>query len=139
MWTSTMELNPRRALLTRFLGQFWPGAYFSSFAPLQVQNLPRQTLPSQAHDWIRVRNRLAGISSSDLHFIYSDGDFRIAPAALPGRTHTYPGQEVVGEIIEVGEDVQHVKSRRSRSAAIRPELRLPGRAAALPGVRRRPV
>ena len=109
MWTSTMDLSPRRVLLTRFLGQFWPGAYFSSFAPLQVQNLPRQTLPAQAHDWIRVRNRLAGISSSDLHSIYSDGDFRIAPAALPDHTGIYPGQEVVGEIIEVGEDVQHVR------------------------------
>lgn len=102
-----MELSPRRVLLTRFLGTFWPGAYFSSFAPLQVQNLPRQTLP--AHDWIRVRNRLAGICGSDLHYTYSDGDFRIAPAALAGHTPTYPGHEVVGEVIEVGEDVQRVK------------------------------
>ena len=104
-----MELSPRRMLLTRFLGQFWPGAYFSSFAPLQVQNLPRQTLPAQVHDWIRVRNRLAGISNSDLHSIYSDGDLRIATAALPGHIITYTGQEVVGEVIEVSEDVQHVR------------------------------
>ncbi|HEV2581877.1 MAG TPA: alcohol dehydrogenase catalytic domain-containing protein [Ktedonobacteraceae bacterium] len=107
MWTSTMELSPRRVLLTRLLGQFWRGAYFSSFAPLQVQNLPRPTLP--ARDWIRVRNRLAGICGSDLHFIAADGDFRIAPAALPAHKRSYPGHEVVGEVIEVGEDVQRVK------------------------------
>ncbi len=107
MWTSTMELSPRRVLLTRLLGLFWHGAYFSSFAPLQVQNLPRPTLP--ARDWIRVRNRLAGICSNDLHFIYADGDFRIAPAALPAHKYTYPGHEVVGEVIEVGEDAQRVK------------------------------
>lgn len=108
MWTSSIELSPRRVLLTRILGQIWPGAYFSSFAPLQVQNLPRQTMPD-ARDWIRVRNRLAGVCGSDLHFIFADGDFRIAPAALPGHIRIYPGHEVVGEVIEVGEDVQQVK------------------------------
>ncbi len=68
MWTSTLELNPRRALITQFMGRFWREAYFSSFAPLQVQNLPRQPLP--ASDWVRVRNHLAGICGSDLHQVY---------------------------------------------------------------------
>lgn len=106
MWTSTLELSPRRVLLTRILGPIWPGAYFSSFAPLQVKNLPRQPLPSP--DWVRVRNRLAGVCGSDLHLIYGDGDFRIAPAALPSHTHSYPGHEVVGEVIEVGDNVQYL-------------------------------
>lgn len=111
MWTSTLELNPRRALITRLLGRFWRGAYYTSFAPLQVQNLPRQTLP--ASNWVRVRNHLAGICGSDLHLIYIDGDFRIAPAALPGHSRSYPGHEVVGEVIEVGDDVEelHVGDR----------------------------
>ena len=107
MWTSTMELNPRRVMLTRLLGLFWNGAFFSSFAPLQVQNVPRQSLPSQ--NWVRVRNRLAGICGSDLHLIYTDGDFRIAPAALPNHQRSYPGHEVVGEVIEVGEDVTQLR------------------------------
>ncbi len=107
MWTSTLELSPRRVILTRILGRIWNGAYFSSFAPLQVQNLPRQPLP--AANWVRVRNRLAGICGSDLHMIYVDGEFRIAPAALPGHTHSYPGHEVVGEVIEVGDEVQRLQ------------------------------
>ena len=106
MWTSTLELSPKRVILTQFLGRFWRGAYFSSFAPLQVQNLPRQPLP--ASNWVRVRNHLSGIGGSDLHMIYVDSDFRIAPAALPSHRHSYPGHEVVGEIIEVGDDVQHL-------------------------------
>src|SRR5437588_7944733 len=106
MWTSTMELNPRRVMLTRLLGLFWNGAFFSSFAPLQVQNVPRQTLP--ATNWVRVRNRLAGICGSDLHLVYLDGDPRIAPAAIPGHVISYPGHEVVGEVIEVGDDVRHL-------------------------------
>ncbi len=107
MWTSTLELSPKRVILTQLLGRFWRGAYFSSFAPLQVQNLPRQSLP--ASNWVRVRNHLAGICGSDLHMIYADGEFRIAPAALPGNRHSYPGHEVVGEVIEVGDNVEQLR------------------------------
>lgn len=112
MWTSTLEINPRRALITQLLGRFWRGAYFTSFAPLQVQNLPRQQLPA-ASDWVRVRNHLAGICDSDLHLVYLDGNLRIAPAALPAYSRSYPGHEVVGEVVEVGDNVQrlHVGDR----------------------------
>jgi len=104
MWTSTLQLDLAHVMPTKILGTFWRGAYFSSFSPLQVQNLPRQPLP--ASNWVRVRNSLAGICGSDLHLIFVEGDFGIAPAALPSHSHTYPGHEVVGEVIEVGEDVQ---------------------------------
>ncbi len=111
MWTSTLDLDPTRVIPTKLLGLFWRNAYFSSFAPLQVQNLPRQPLP--AANWVRVRNSLAGICGSDLHLIFADGDFNVAPAALPGHRRSYPGHEVVGEVIEVGEDVNtlHVGDR----------------------------
>src|SRR5437588_11613832 len=92
MWTSTLELNPRRDFLTQLLGRLWHGAYFSSFAPLQVQNLPRESLPSP--NWVRVRNRLAGICESDLQLVYVDVGPGIAPAALPSHARTYPGHEV---------------------------------------------
>lgn len=107
MWTSTLDLDPKRILLTRLLGQFWTGAYFSSFSPLRVQNVPREALA--ASNWVRVRNRLAGICGSDLHLVYADGDLRVAPAALPGRHPRYLGHEVVGEVIEIGDDVQHLR------------------------------
>ena len=107
MWTSTLDLSPKRVILTNLLGRFWRGAYFSSFAPLRVQNSPRQPLP--ATSWVRVRNRLAGICGSDLHLIHADGDLRVAPAALPGHATTYLGHEVVGEIIEIGDDVQQLQ------------------------------
>ncbi len=107
MWTSTVDLSPHRILLTNLLGRFWRGAYFSSFAPLRVQNVPRQPLPDTT--WVRVRNKLAGICGSDLHLIHADGDLRVAPAALPGHTTNYVGHEVVGEVIEIGDDVQQLQ------------------------------
>ena len=80
---------------------------FLFFAPLRVENTPRQPLPGTG--WVRVRNRLAGICGSDLHLIYADGDLRVAPAALPGNATTYLGHEVVGEVIEIGDDVQQLQ------------------------------
>ena len=99
MWTSTLELTPGRVFATKLLGRFWRGAYFSSFAPFQVENLPRHPLPDP--HWVRVRNTLAGICGSDLQMIFVDRDANIAPAALPNRRCSYPGHEVVGEVIEV--------------------------------------
>ena len=107
MWTSTLELDAAHIIPTRLLGRFWRGAYFSSFAPLQVRNLPRNTLP-EAH-WVRVRNILAGICGSDLHLVFGDGDFRIAQAVLQGHELSYPGHEVLGEVIEVGNEVSLVR------------------------------
>jgi 2-desacetyl-2-hydroxyethyl bacteriochlorophyllide A dehydrogenase len=107
MWTATLDLDPKRVLITQILKRFWSGASFSSFAPLQMQNLPRQPLPEKT--WVRVRNRLAGICGSDLHMIQADGDLRIAPAALPLHRRSYPGHEVVGEVLEVGEDTQRIQ------------------------------
>lgn len=107
MWISTLYLEPKRVLLTKLLGLFYPGIYYSSLSPLQVLNLPRQPLPSAC--WVRVRNRLAGICGSDLHLVFADADPRIAPAALPGHPLLYPGHEVVGEVIEIGDEVQHLQ------------------------------
>jgi len=111
MWTSTLSLEPSRVVVTRLMGRVWRGAYFTSFAPLRVENLPRQTLP--APNWVRVRTTLAGISGSDLQLVFANIDPRVAIAALPEYGRAAPGREVVGEVIEVGEDVRqlHVGDR----------------------------
>jgi 2-desacetyl-2-hydroxyethyl bacteriochlorophyllide A dehydrogenase len=109
MWTSTLKIDLTRVLATRILGFFWRGAYFSSLAPLQVKNLPRRPLASRNSSQVRVHNRLAGICGSDLHLVFADGDLRIAPAALPSSSHSYPGHEVVGEVIEIGDQVQNLR------------------------------
>ncbi len=107
MWTSTVDLAPQRVFPVRLLGRIWRGAYFTSFAPLQVQNLPRQPLP--ATTWVRVRNRLSGIDGNDLRLIRGQSGLRTAAAAIPGYSHRYLGHEVVGEIIEIGDDVKNLE------------------------------
>ncbi|GCF09007.1 zinc-dependent alcohol dehydrogenase [Dictyobacter arantiisoli] len=108
MWTSTMDLDQKKVLLAQMIGRFYRNIYFSSYSPLQVQNAPRQSLPENS--WVRVRNRLSGICGSDLHLLYHGGrDQRVASAATPSQSHYYPGHEVVGEVIEIGDDVQRLQ------------------------------
>ncbi len=109
MWTSTLEISIKKVVPTRLLGLFWRGAYFSSLAPLQVRNVPRRQLVNESGNWVRVRNRLAGICGSDLHLVFLNGDLRIAPAALPSHAYSYPGHEVVGEVVEIGNQVQNLR------------------------------
>ncbi|QBD80071.1 hypothetical protein EPA93_30445 [Ktedonosporobacter rubrisoli] len=106
MWTATLDSSPQRNFIVRLLNGFWPTVGISSLAPLRVQNLPRQALP--APTWVRVRNRLAGICAADLHLIHADR--RIAPAAVPRFWSRYPGREVVGEVIEPGDQVRYLRA-----------------------------
>jgi len=102
--TLYVEMTARRILATRLLGRLTRRAYFSPVAPLQAADVPSAPLPGPRY--VRVRNRLAGICGSDLHFVLADGDLRIAPAALPGHTRMYLGHEIVGEVVEVGPEVE---------------------------------
>jgi threonine dehydrogenase-like Zn-dependent dehydrogenase len=104
-----VKLTPFRMMATRMLmlARLRKRAYFSPFAPLREEDIPSPPLPDP--HYVRVRNRLGGICGSDIHFVQADGDFRIAPAALPGITRIYLGHEVVGDVVEVGPEVKGYK------------------------------
>ena len=107
MKTLYVEFSPTRIIATRLLGRISKGAFFGSLAPLREADIELPPLPGPRY--VRVRNRVAGVCGSDLHFVYAEGDLRIAPAALPGRLRTYMGHEIVGDIIEVGSGVTEYK------------------------------
>jgi threonine dehydrogenase-like Zn-dependent dehydrogenase len=104
-----VKLTPLRMMATRMLmlARLRKRAYFSPFAPLREEDIPSPPLPDP--HYVRVRNRLGGICGSDIHFIQAEGDFRIAPAALPGITRIYLGHEIVGDVVEVGPEVKGYK------------------------------
>ena len=96
-----VKVTAPRMLATRVLARLSKrGAYFGPLAPLREEDIP--WLPVLEPHHVRVRNRLGGICGSDIHFVQADGDFRIAPAALPGITRIYLGHELVGDVVEVG-------------------------------------
>jgi 2-desacetyl-2-hydroxyethyl bacteriochlorophyllide A dehydrogenase len=102
-----VEPTALRMLATRILTRLSKRAYFSPLAPLREEDVAAAPLPGPRY--VRVRNRLAGICGSDIHFIQAEGDLRIAPAALPGISRMYLGHELVGDVVEVGAEVKDYK------------------------------
>jgi len=112
MKTIYLDISLQRLVATQLLSRL-PGdrrrqAYFGRMAPLREADIPTPSLPGPR--WVRIRNRIAGICGSDLHFVMAHGDFRIAPAALPNTAYrTYMGHEIVGDVVEVGPEVTKLK------------------------------
>jgi threonine dehydrogenase-like Zn-dependent dehydrogenase len=103
-----VNVTAPRMLTTRVLARLSKRvAYFSPLAPLQEEDVAWPPKLEPHH--VRVRNRLGGICGSDIHFVQADGDFRIAPAALPGITRIYLGHEIAGDVVEVGSEVKGYK------------------------------
>jgi threonine dehydrogenase-like Zn-dependent dehydrogenase len=103
-----VKVTAPRMLTTRVLARLSKRvAYFSPLAPLQEEDVAWPPKLEPHH--VRVRNRLGGICGSDIHFVQADGDFRIAPAALPGITRIYLGHEIAGDVVEVGSEVKGYK------------------------------
>ena len=108
MQTLYLDVSIPRILLTRLLGRFSSAAYFGPSSPLHFAELPDPPLP--AEDWVRVRNRMCGICGSDLHQLFVDAGLDVAPVALPAHKRIYLGHEMVGEIVELGQDVSSFTS-----------------------------
>jgi threonine dehydrogenase-like Zn-dependent dehydrogenase len=81
--------------------------YFGPLSTVYLRDIPSP--PAAGPSQVRIRNRLGGICGSDLHFVLGEGDFRIAPAAIPTAVYPYMGHEIVGEVTEVGPGVTRFK------------------------------
>jgi threonine dehydrogenase-like Zn-dependent dehydrogenase len=106
MQTVYSDISIPRILATRALSKLWRGAYLSGISPVRFEELPDPPLPGP--HFVRVRNRLALICGTDLHFVEVRGDPSIAPAALPSTQRIYLGHEICGEVVEVGTEVTQV-------------------------------
>ena len=103
MRTMVLDVSIPRILWTRLLGRMWRGAYYAPTSPLRLVEIVDPPLP--AANWVRVRNQLCGICGSDLHQIFVDAGLDVSPVALPAHQRAYLGHEMVGEVVEVGEEV----------------------------------
>ena len=107
MWSVYLDTNPIRTVSTRGIGTFSRRAYYGPLAPLRARRIGKASLPGRR--WVRVHNILAGISGTDIALVHLRLDPRVSLAALPRRSRLYLGHEVVGEVSEVGPDVEFLR------------------------------
>lgn len=96
-----------RFLATRALGRIWPDVIVSPIGVPRYTEMPDPPLPTAHH--VRVRNRIALICGTDLHWVRGEGDLSVAVNALPSTGRYYLGHELCGEVIEVGAAVETVQ------------------------------
>jgi 2-desacetyl-2-hydroxyethyl bacteriochlorophyllide A dehydrogenase len=101
------NISPARVLFTRLMRRLGRAPYFGPLSTICLREVPPP--PSPGPRQVRVHNRLGGICGTDLHFVLGEGDFRIAPAAIPGSDFPYMGHEIVGDVTEVGPGVTRLK------------------------------
>ncbi len=97
----TFELNVPRYLLTGSLATRWPQVLFSSWAPVQLREVPEPTLPGD--DWVKLRPRLSGLCGSDLSLVRCHQSRTLQPFSS---SPFVMGHEVCGEIAGMGNAVE---------------------------------
>jgi threonine dehydrogenase-like Zn-dependent dehydrogenase len=107
MWSVYLDSSPLRQRITRSFGGLSERAYYGSFAPLRVRKIGTPPLPGGR--WVRVRNRVAGLSERDLTQVRLVTSPQVSVAATPRQRRQYLGTEVVGEVVDVGREVRFLQ------------------------------
>jgi threonine dehydrogenase-like Zn-dependent dehydrogenase len=101
------EVNLPKIAMTKALAPFFPSVTYSPLSTLKYGELREPKLPEQS--WVKVRSRLCGICGSDMHLILLKVHPKVSLAALPKHVPKgapkFLGHEVVGEVVEVGDEV----------------------------------
>ncbi len=97
------EVNVPKILITKLLAGLIPQVYYSPVSPVQYKEIPDRDLPGR--NWVRVKNKMAGICGADMSLFFVKANPKISIAALPGMPRAYMGHELVGIVVETGAGV----------------------------------
>ncbi len=81
-------------------------ASLNPISALQYGEVPVPRLPNSR--WLKVKNRACGLCGTDIHFMFMEMDPKVFSAAVPGIERKFLGHELVGEVLDVGADVEGV-------------------------------
>ncbi|SRR5579875_1222293 len=107
MLSAYLDMTPTRIGFTRLLGKFSRRAYFGPLAPFRLTQLGRTRLPGPR--WVRVRNILAGVADEDVARVCLQVDPHVSVQAAPQPKRLFLGREVVGEVVEIGPEVEFLR------------------------------
>ncbi|HEX6593149.1 MAG TPA: alcohol dehydrogenase catalytic domain-containing protein [Bacillota bacterium] len=91
-------------LFSKITGKFMPSLYWNSqFSCLRLDEQTERELPNE--QWVKVKVKFGGICGSDLNLIFLND----SPAVSPFASFPFTiGHEIVGEITEVGTEVNEL-------------------------------
>ncbi len=96
-----------RIIFMQAASKFSKNAAFARPSPLKYRDVPEPEIPNPR--WLKVRNFACGLCGSDIHLMFMDMDPKVFPAATPGINRKFLGHELVGEVVETGDEVAEVK------------------------------
>ncbi len=96
--------NLPKILALNVVSKFYKNAALSFISPTRYAEVPEPVIPNGR--WLKVKNRACGLCGSDIHFIYMEMDPKVFPAATPGIARKFLGHELVGEVVETGDEVK---------------------------------
>lgn len=91
-----------KILALKVTSAFTRNAALWPFSPVRYGSVDEPEIPNPR--WLKIRNLACGLCGTDIHFIFMDMDPKSFPAATPGIRRKYLGHELVGEIVEVGDE-----------------------------------
>ena len=91
-----------KILALKVTSTFTRNAALWPFSPVRYAEVDEPEIPNPR--WLKVRNLACGLCGTDIHFIFMDMDPKSFPAATPGIRRKYLGHELVGEVVEVGDE-----------------------------------
>jgi len=86
------------------LSVFDKDAAFGRLSPFRCGEVPEPSIPNPR--WLKVKNRACGLCGTDITFIFMKVHPKAFPAAMPAWRRKFLGHELLGEVTEVGSEVE---------------------------------
>ncbi|MFA5756502.1 MAG: alcohol dehydrogenase catalytic domain-containing protein, partial [Smithellaceae bacterium] len=95
--------NLPRIVMVQAASLVYRNAALLPFSPTHYAEVPEPEIPNPR--WLKVKNLACGLCGSDIHFMFMEMDPKCFPAATPGIARKYLGHELLGEVMETGNEV----------------------------------
>jgi len=99
--------NLAKILFLQLGSKISKNAVYSPLSPVKYGDVPEPAIPNPR--WLKVRNVACGLCGSDIHFMFMELDPKVFPAATPGIERKFLGHELVGEVVETGDEVDDLQ------------------------------
>jgi len=96
-----------RVLAYLIASRFSRYAGISPFSPTTYGEVPEPEIPGD--NWLKIKNESCGLCGTDMHFMFFDLNTKSFSAATPGIKRKFLGHELLGRVMETGNNISDMK------------------------------